>query len=201
MTAMTFGQLVESQMKEPSVELQEAAEYVIDFGKHSGMNLSMLMEMHYSYCMWVLNQEESKNAKFNTTVKHLKVLLADEKGIAQKGNAASLLMNKKPAVMVDGVELVEGEKAVLFIDPANPEKNGVYEATTDKKLGVGFISGLVSKLLEETETNDMTFDFNSTDTDIWFKLVKEMKEGNCDVFVMIETKDTEFHPQRIKRVF
>jgi len=192
MTSLTFGQLVEQQQKlqDPSDDVVKAAEYVIDFGKHKGMNLSMLMEQQHSYCMWLLNQEESKNVKFNETVTNLKIL------IEQDEKDANPLMT----MTVDGVELVEGEKAILHIDPANPEENGVYQIDPPKKTLEGLMMGKISDLLDQVANHDLTFDFSETDIDIWFKLVKE-KEENNDCFIVIETVGAKHpHAQRIKKV-
>lgn len=158
MTAMTFGQLVEKQkLLDPSHDVVKAAEYVIQFGKHKGTNLSMLMEQQHSYCMWLINQEESKNKYFNETCHNIKILIdnqsAIEDGVIEQGvidlGAENGYPNKKvegnhpssgnmmpPLLKVDGVELVAGKKAVMDFDEAlhvhvdlakDSDENGVYE--------------------------------------------------------------------------
>lgn len=211
MSGLTFGQLVESQMKsDPSPDVVKAGEYEIPFGKHKGMNLSMLMEQQHSYCMWLINQEESKNKHFNDTCNNIKLLIESvqaeildaDKADMQGGFLADGNMMPKPVMKVDGVELVEGEKAILHIDPAKPESNGVYEVDTTgmkNKLPVGFLMGKVSQIMKQVEEEDLLFYFNHEDEQFWIMLVKEWENGT-DSFVVIETKDVQFCAQSIAKM-
>ncbi len=194
MTSLTFGQLVaKQQMQDPSADAVKAGEYEIPFGKHKGMNLSMLMEQQHSYCMWLINQAESKNKHFNDTCNNIKILIYEDEKIAN------------PLMTVDGVELVEGEPMVINIDPAKPgaDSSGVYEIDPVKnegKIPDGLLMGKISDLLEQVTIGDLSFEFGEADIDVWFKLAKELDNG-IDSFVIIQTKisDTSDN-QRIKKV-
>ena len=183
MTAVTFGQLVQNQVdskeSQESLEIAAASNWEIPFGKHKGMTLSLLMEQQAGYCNWIVTQDPSKNEAFNLTANYLKLLMAADQ-----------------AEMDGGV--------VVAIDPSSQDgdTHGIYVVKNpDYELPLGFISGLVSDLLKQVNENDLTFNFNSTDVNIWLKLVKELQENEVDVFLMIETTVNKTHPQRIKRVF
>lgn len=193
MTSMTFGQLVEKQqLLDPSHDVVKASEYEIPFGKHKGMTLSLLMEQQHSYCMWLINQEESKNKYFNETCNNIKLL------IEQDEKDANPLMK----MTVDGVELVEGEKAILHIDPANPEENGVYETMGNHAdLANGLLMGKLSDLLAQVTLGDLSFEFGEADIDVWLKLVSEFEHHKIDAFVVIATKHSkDSNNQRIKKI-
>jgi uncharacterized protein (DUF3820 family) len=215
---MTFGQLVDTQMKsQESLELAIASDFVIPFGKHKGMNLSMLMEEQNGYCQWLLKQEPSKNEKFNETVKYLKMLIIDkeetenplmtfEGGVIDLG-AENKEVTKK--LKVDGVELVAGEKAVLKIDPENPEENGIYvsDLSENKPIGNsedianGLLMGKLSDLLAQVSLGDLSFEFGEADIDVWFKLCSELDNHGIDAFVVIATKHSkDSNNQRIKKI-
>lgn len=145
MSSMTFGQLVKNQMKNPSDDVVKAAEYVIQFGKHKGMNLAMLMEEQNGYCQWLLKQDQigSQNPKFNDAVHHLKILILDKqvglemdsdqtvfeggvidlgaenKQTVMKDYHADNLIIDKGVVKVDGHEVVDGDIMIMHIDPAS----------------------------------------------------------------------------------
>lgn len=207
MSSMTFGQLVESQQdSKQSLELAIAADYKITFGKHKGMNLSMLMEQQSSYCGWLLDQETSKNENFNLTVNYLKLLNAKKN--LDEATAAELdaviaadqemiddMDKAEGGVMIDGVPAVEGEPVLISIDPATSEPTGNSE-----DLANGLLMGTVTDLLEQVNQGDLSFEFGETDIDTWFKLVKD-NEAGIENFVIIETKHSKTsNNQRIKKV-
>lgn len=224
MTSLTFGQLVEQQqLKNPSADVVKASEYVIQFGKHKGMNLAMLMEQQNGYCTWLLKQDESQNSKFNDAVHHLKILILDSQvgledvinppkpeTIQAEVDKIEMAMNVPSKLLkVDGVEIeigavVEGGKTILHIDPANPQENGIYKVDSQNsfdKLSDGLLMGKLSDLLEQVEEGGLSFEFSGTDIGIWVKLVKELKASGMDTFVIIETKNsTTSDSQRIKKI-
>ncbi len=206
MPKLTFGELVKSQMQDPSNDVVKAGEYVIQFGKHKGMNLSMLMEEQDGYCLWLLKQDESQNPKFNDAVHHLKVLLiaADhvdtdntvfEGGVIDLGAENKLkdyhadnLIIDKGVVKVDGVEVIDGDIMVLNIDSGKT------------KPVVGLMMGTVTDLMHQVDQG-LTFDFSHEDIDVWLGLVSQVELG-VNHFVIIETqyKFDESHAQKIKMV-
>lgn len=208
MTSLTFGQLVEKQqMQDPSSDVVKAAAYVIQFGKHKGTNLSMLMEQQLSYCMWLIKQEESKNTYFNETCKNIKILLAADQS-AIEGGVIDLGAEYPNKLKVDGVELVAGEKAVLKIDPVkddfakDSDTNGVYETMGNQAdIANGLLMGKLSDLLAQVSLGDLSFEFGEADIDVWLKLVSELDNHGIDAFVVIATKHSkDSNNQRIKKI-
>ncbi len=202
MTSMTFGQLVEKQkLQDPSADLVKAGEYEIPFGKHKGTNLAMLMEQQSSYCLWLIKQEESKNKYFNETCNNIKIILAADQAEIE-GGVIDLGAENNWKKKVDGVELVAGEKAVLHIDPANPEENGVYETMGNHKdIANGLLMGKLSDLLAQVSLGDLSFEFGEADIDVWLKLVSELDNHGIDAFVVIATKHSkDSNNQRIKKI-
>lgn len=213
MSSMTFGELVKSQMKNPSDDVVKAAEYVIQFGKHKGMNLSMLMEEQNSYCQWLLKQDESQNPKFNETIKYLKILILDNQvgledsvidlgaennyqkpeSMKVDGGKAVLhidnLIIDKGVVKVEGAELADGEMMILNV--GSPKIKPV----------VGLLMGMVTDLMQRVDDDGLTFDFSSEDINVWLALVGQVELG-VNQFVIIETthKSNASHAQKIKMV-
>ncbi len=220
MSKLTFGELVKNQMQNPSDDVVKAAEYVIQFGKHKGMNLSMLMEEQHSYCMWLIKQDESQNSKFNDAVHHIKILFAEDhilyeekvdgvdtdntvfeggvidlgaenKQTVMKDYHADNLIIDKGVVKVDGVEVIDGDIMVLNIDHGKT------------KPVVGLIMGTVTDLMHQVDQG-LTFDFSHEDIDVWLGLVSKVELGE-NYFVIIETQykfeeSDESHAQKIKMV-
>ena len=149
--SMTFGELIKNQMQDPSNDVVKAAEYVIQFGKHKGMNLSMLLEEQHGYCLWLLKQDESQNLKFNDTVHHLKILIAASNEMSIDHGVIDLGAENK--LKVDGVGAGAGEKAILHIDPAT-------EDPTKIKPVVGLLMGTVPDLMNQVD-EVLTVDFSS----------------------------------------
>lgn len=194
---MTFGELVKSQMElEPSSDLVNAANYEIPFGKHKGMTLSLLMEQQHSYCMWLINQEESKNPNFNQTCENIKILLAADQAEVEGG------------LMIDGVEVVAGEPVVIGVDPAKDHNtNIVVEDLSENKptgnsyeIANGLLMGKLSDILAQVSEGEISFEFGEADIDSWLMMVKELDKG-IDAFVIIETKHSkDSNNQRIKKI-
>lgn len=210
MSSMTFGQLVDTQMKsQESLELAIASDFVIPFGKHKGMNLSMLMEEQNGYCQWLLKQEPSKNEKFNETVKYLKMLIMDKEETENPLMKIEGNIMPPPIVKIDGVEAIAGEKVVLKIDPENPEENGIYvsDLSENKPIGNsedianGLLMGKLSDILAQVSVGDLSFEFGEADIDVWFKLCSELDNHGIDAFVVIVTKHSkDSNNQRIKKI-
>lgn len=204
---MTFGQLVEKQQSAtPSSDVVSAAAYEIPFGKHKGMTLMKLIEQQHSYCMWLINQEESKNKNFNETCENIKILLAidqtefiDDDGTTNmKPYVAKAFeqISKDKVLKVDGVELVAGESVVIAVDPAKEEPTPIGIKT---KLPDGLLMGKVSELLEKIDAEGLIFYFDHEDEMRWVTLVKEFQHGT-DSFVGIQTKTGLGNPQSIKKM-
>ena len=215
MTAMTFGQLVEKQkLLDPSHDVVKAAEYEIPFGKHKGTNLSMLMEQQHSYCMWLINQEESKNKYFNETCNNIKILMdnqsAIEGGVIESDVIDLGAENGYPnKLKVDGVELVAGEPIVINVDPAKGHNSGIVveDLSENKPIGNsedianGLLMGKLSDLLAQVSLGDLSFEFGEADIDVWLKLVSELDNHGIDAFVVIATKHSkDSNNQRIKKI-
>ena len=213
MTAMTFGQLVEKQkLLDPSHDVVKAAEYEIPFGKHKGTNLSMLMEQQHSYCMWLINQEESKNKYFNETCNNIKILMDNQSAIEGgviESDVIDLGAENNWKKKVDGVELVAGEPIVINVDPAKGHNSGIVveDLSENKPIGNsedianGLLMGKLSDLLAQVSLGDLSFEFGEADIDVWLKLVSELDNHGIDAFVVIATKHSkDSNNQRIKKI-
>jgi len=220
MSSMTFGKLVEAQQGkvQDSLELAVASDYEIPFGKHKGMTLSLLMEQQHSYCMWLINQEESKNKYFNETCKNIKIILAADQAEIEGGVidlGAENNFTKKveggypssgnmmpPPLKVDGVPLVEGLGHVHVDFAKDSDTNGVYETMGNQAdIANGLLMGKLSDLLAQVSLGDLSFEFGEADIDVWLKLVSELDNHGIDAFVVIATKHSkDSNNQRIKKI-
>ncbi len=210
MSSMTFGKLVEAQQGkvQESLELAVASDYEIPFGKHKGMTLSLLMEQQHSYCMWLINQEESKNKYFNETCKNIKIILAADQAEIE-GGVIDLGAENNWKKKVDGVELVAGEPIVINVDPAKGHNSGIVveDLSENKPIGNsedianGLLMGKLSDLLAQVSLGDLSFEFGEADIDVWLKLVSELDNHGIDAFVVIATKHSkDSNNQRIKKI-
>ena len=77
-------------MQDPSADVVNAAASEIASVKHKGMNLSMLLEQQHSYCIWLINQEQSKNKKFNDAFEYIKIPLAADQAEIESLSATVL---------------------------------------------------------------------------------------------------------------
>jgi len=227
MSSMTFGKLVEAQQGkvQESLELAVASDYEIPFGKHKGMTLSLLMEQQHSYCMWLINQEESKNKYFNETCKNIKIILAADQAEIEGGvidlgaenpnkkveggyPSSGNMMPPKPEIIqaeidkIDGVPLVEGLGHVHVDFAKDSDTNGIYETMGNQAdIANGLLMGKLSDLLAQVSLGDLSFEFGEADIDVWLKLVSELENHGIDAFVVISTKHSkDSNNQRIKKI-
>jgi len=126
----------------PELTLNSAKGFTMPFGKHKGCTMVTLLQTHYHYAKWLLNQPLSKNPNFEKVRMYLNFLLEDDAFISE---LADTLPDTAPDHKHGKVQVKVYESEGKDYDSGpTPKYKPVYHTEADENDGIDFL--LVSRI-------------------------------------------------------